>query len=89
MYGFRWNDWNRDKCDKHNVSPHEAEYVVNHPARGYPKRIQDDKTIVRGQTAEGAYIQVIHVVDPDGTIFVLHSRPLTENERRALRRGRH
>jgi uncharacterized DUF497 family protein len=88
VYEFRWNAWNRDKCDKHNVSPREAEYVVNHPFRGYPARIEDDKFVVRGQTAEGAYLQVIYVVDVDGTLFVLHTRPLNENEKRALRRRR-
>lgn len=90
MYGFRWNEWNLEKLDKHNIVSHEAEYLVQHPPRGSPKRIENDKILVRGQTAAGAYIQVIYVVEKenDDEIFVLHARPLTANERRAFRRSR-
>ena len=85
---FRWNQWNLDKCDKHNVAPSEAEYVLNHPSRGYPRKIGDEKKLAIGQTPDGAFLQVIYVIDPDGTLFVIHARPLTEAEKHAVRRGR-
>jgi uncharacterized DUF497 family protein len=89
VYECRWNEWNRDKCEKHNVSPHEAEYVVNHPARGFPRKIGSRKRLAIGQAADGTYLQVIFIVDPEGTAFIIHSRPLIEAEKRALRRRRH
>lgn len=86
MPKFRWEDWNRDKCDKHNVAPSEAEEVVRSARPPYPQRHGDGKYIVRGQTEAGAYLQVIYVLDPDGTIFVIHARPLREKEKRVHRR---
>lgn len=88
MYEFRWNQWNLDKCNKHNVAPSEAEYVINYPARGYPRKVGDEKKLAVGRTADGTFLQAIYLVDPDGTLFVIHSRPLTESEKRAFRRGR-
>jgi hypothetical protein len=35
----------------------------------------------------GRFIQVIYIVDPDGTLYIIHARPLTPNEKR-LARGR-
>jgi uncharacterized DUF497 family protein len=43
---------------------------------------------VWGQTEEGYYLQVVFVLDPDETIYVIHSRPLTDKEKRILRRKR-
>lgn len=31
-------------------------------------------------------IQVIYVVDPDDTLYVIHARPLTDREKRRFRR---
>lgn len=88
MYEFRWIPWNLDKISKHNVARREAEFVVNHPARGFPRRVDDDKIKVWGQTADGAYLQVIFVIEEDDSLFVIHARPLTQKELRQLRRGR-
>jgi len=88
VYEFRWNSWNRAKCDKHNVLPEEAEHVVNHPWRGFPRKIGREKKLAQGQAPDGTYMQVIYVVDEDDTIFVIHARPLTDVEKHALRRRR-
>ena len=88
MAEFRWNDWNVSHIAEHGVSPAEAEFVVEHPLRGFPRKIGDDKFAVRGQTAAGRYLQVIHVFDPPGIIYVIHARPLTPAERRKFGRRR-
>jgi hypothetical protein len=31
-------------------------------------------------------VQVIYLLDPDDTVFVLHARPLTEREKKQLRK---
>ena len=85
---FRWIDWNIDHIAEHGVSIQEAEDVVDTPDRGFPQRVGDDKRLVMGQTKIGRYIQVIYVIDPNGTIFVIHARPLDDTEKRALRRRR-
>ncbi len=33
-----------------------------------------------------ALLQVVFVIDPDDTVFVIHARPLTERERKRYRR---
>jgi uncharacterized DUF497 family protein len=84
---FRWNDWNVDHIANHGVSPGEAEYLVNHARSPYPRRIRDEKFYVAGQAPDGSYLQVIFVLDPDETVFVIHARPLTERERAIYRRS--
>ena len=39
-----------------------------------------------GPTGSGRLLQVVFVIDPDDTIFVIHARPLTENEKKRYRR---
>jgi len=87
-YEFRWNEANVDHIDGHNIVPAEAEYVVNHPFRGYPRAMEEEKYLAKGQTANGHYIQVIYVFDPPGVVYVIHARPMTIRERRALNRRR-
>ena len=87
MYDFKWIEWNLDKITLHNVSRPEAEYVVSHPLRGYP-RLAHEKRQTWGKTAAGEYLQVVYVIEPDDRVFVIHARPLTENEKRQARRRR-
>lgn len=85
---FRWDDWNEDHIAGHNVSPEEAEYVVDHRRRPYPRELADAKFMVRGQTAAGYWLQVIYIIEEDGVAFVIHARPLTENEKKRERKHR-
>ena len=34
----------------------------------------------------GHFLQVIYVLDPDDNVFVIHSRPLTDREKKRYRR---
>ena len=85
-YLFRWIDWNTEHIAEHGVSIREAEYVVDHAKRPYPRTIGDGKMLVRGKTREGCFLQVIYVIDRDKTVFVIHARPLTDAEKRRFRR---
>jgi hypothetical protein len=42
--------------------------------------------MVRGQSSAGRYLQVIYLIDEDGTFFVIHARDLTEREKSGLKR---
>jgi uncharacterized DUF497 family protein len=84
---FRWNDWNVEHIANHGVTSEEAEYLVNHARRPYPRQIREGKFYVGGQAADGTYMQVIFVLDPDETIYVIHARPLTDRERAIYRRS--
>ena len=84
--GFRWNEWNVGHIGDHGVSPDEAEYVIDRAKPPYPEYVGDNKWRVRGQTATGRYLQVIYLFDPDGTLFVIHVRGLSEHEKRQWRR---
>ena len=84
---FRWIQWNVDKCHKHGVSPDEAEEVVQNARRPYPRKMDDEKTIVCGQTEHGRYLQVIYLMDEDDALFVIHAMPLSSRKKRNYRRS--
>lgn len=85
---FRWNEWNIEHVAQHGVSPEAAEEVIQAASGSYPRRIGGGKLLVWGRSEEGELLQVIFVLDDDGTGYVLHARPLTERERRRFRRQR-
>ena len=86
MRPFRWNDWNIDHATKHGVSVAEAEAVVRAARRPYPEDIGNGKWIVIGRGHSGRFVQVIYVLDNDGTVYVIHARVLDDQEKRRLRR---
>jgi len=83
---FRWNDWNEEHVGKHGVSPEEAERVVETARSPFPRSIDDDKWLVWGRGFGGRLVQVIFLLDDDGTIFVIHARPLNDKEKGRFRR---
>ena len=85
---FRWIDWNRDHVAEHGVDPAEAEMIVRQARPPFPQQVGDDKLLVVGQGSGGRLLQVIYILDPDDTIFVIHARPLTDREKRRYRRRR-
>jgi uncharacterized DUF497 family protein len=87
-YVYRWNTYNLGKAARHGVSFREAEWVVDHARPPFPSYEGDGKHLVSGQTEHGRFIQVAYIIDDDGTLFVIHARPLTESDKRRLRRRR-
>jgi hypothetical protein len=70
------------------VRPRDAEEVVNAASPPYPRRIDNGKIMVRGQTFSGRYLQVIYLLELDDVIFVIHARPLSDKEKWQLKRTR-
>jgi len=85
---FRWSRWNVEHIARHGVDPDEAEDVVLDARPPYPLQRPDDRFIVWGPGRGGRLLQVVFVLDPDETVYVIHARPLTEAEKRRVRRGR-
>ncbi len=85
-YEFRWIEWNIGHIAEHRVAPAEAEYVISHARSPYPRRIEDEKYLVHGRSAEGRYVQVIFLLDPDDTVFVIHAMPLTRRQKHRFKR---
>ena len=83
---FRWIAWNRDHIAKHGVVEEEAEMVVRSAKPPYPAQAADDKLYVAGRGFGGRLLQVIYIVDPDKTVFVIHARPLKDREKHRFRR---
>jgi uncharacterized DUF497 family protein len=83
---FRWIDWNIDHIAKHGVDSEEAEAVVRQARPPFPEQISNDKLLVQGHGRGGRFLQVIYVLDPDDTVFVIHARPLTDREKSRYRR---
>ena len=83
---FCWNDWNSQHLAAHGVSPEEAEIVVCGARSPFPRKIEEDKWLVWGRGLGGRLLQVVFVLDEDETIYVIHARPLSEREKRRLRR---
>ena len=72
---FYWDDDNEDHIAEHGVTPVEAEHVVLHPARGYPKDIGGGKHLVRGQGQAGDYLQVIYAYRAVETVDITRLQP--------------
>ena len=87
-YEFRWNEWNIEHIAEHGVTPDEAEWIVNRARAPYPRRAGGERYLAVGQTSGGDYLQVVYILDPADTVFVIHARPLTDREKKALRRRR-
>lgn len=88
---FRWNAWNEEHIGKHGVTLEEAEAVVRSAASPFPLRRSDDKWLAWGRTAPEhgrRLLQVVFVLDDDGSIFVIHARPLTPRERQRFHKGK-
>lgn len=83
---FRWNEWNIEHVAKHGIDPEEAEHVVTQARAPYPLGRADDKYLVWGAGRSDRLLQVVFVLDDDGTVFVIHARPLTDSEKRQFRR---
>ena len=83
---FRWVEWNTQHIAAHGVDPEETEEVIENARSPYPRRIEDDKCLAWGPTAAGRLLQVVFVLDEGGTVFVIHARNLTANEKRRMRR---
>jgi uncharacterized DUF497 family protein len=77
-----------DLAAKHGLAPEDAEHVVENAAPPYPLWRSDDKWLVWGRGTGGRPLQVVFVIDPDDSIYVIHARPLTEREKRRYRRSR-
>jgi len=80
---FRWNDWNEEHIANHGVLVAEAESVAR---GGKPQYRGDGKYLVVGRGQGERWLQVIYVLDEDGTVFVIHARALTYREKRRWRR---
>jgi uncharacterized DUF497 family protein len=85
---FRWNDWNLDHVAEHGIAPEDAEQVVATARQPYPLWRPDDKWLVWGAGRGGQLVQVVFVLDPDDTVFVIHSRKLTDREKQQYRKRR-
>ena len=85
MKEFRWNEWNLEHATRHGVSRLEAERLVESPGRGWPRYIGDDKMMVQGRGQGGRMIQVIYILDEEGTVFIISAMPLTMRRRRGGR----
>jgi len=83
---FRWNEWNLEHIARHGVAPDEAEAAIRSARRPFPRKIEDEKWFVWGRGRGGRFLQVIYVLDPDETIYIIHARPLNDREKRRLRR---
>lgn len=83
---FRWIDWNRDHVVEHGVDPEEAERVVRQARPPFPRKIEEDKWLVIGRGRGDRFLQVIYILDPDETIFIIHARPSDDREKKRVRR---
>ena len=83
---FRWNDWNLDHIAIHGVDPDEAEFIVRNARPPFPEERWDGRWAVWGRSHEGRFLQVSFVFDEDGTVYVIHARPLGEREKKRWRR---
>jgi len=68
---FMWNEANVEHIGGHGVTPEEAEYIVANASSPFPRRHEDEKWLVWGETADGRPLQVIFIFQPDERVDVL------------------
>ncbi|HET6251477.1 MAG TPA: hypothetical protein VFE47_27580 [Tepidisphaeraceae bacterium] len=73
---FRWNEFNLDKVAKHGVKPREAERVVRFATRPYPRPHKKGTYYVLGRGDSNRRLQVIYLLDEDGTAYIIHAMPV-------------
>jgi hypothetical protein len=83
---FRWIEWNMEQATKHGCAIEEIESVVRRAGRGFPLDIGDEKYLVQGRGIGDRVIEVIYLLDADGTAFVIHAMHLITRRRRGRRR---
>jgi len=83
---FRWNDWNIEHVQEHGVQPEEAEEVADRASRPFPDYMGNGKWLVWGATGSGRMLQIVYIVDEDGTCYIIHARPLDDREKHRFRR---
>lgn len=59
---FAWDEWSIDHTAKHQVTPAEAELVIETAEAPWPQEKGDDKFVVWGPTDVGRLLQVIFVL---------------------------
>jgi len=55
----------------------------SHARRGFPRRLDREKWLVIGRGVGRRLVEVIYLLDDDGTAFVVHAMPVTIRPRRA------
>ena len=65
---------------------HRAHWQEEVVRRSRPLYRGDGKYLSQGRGDGGRWLQVIYVLDDDGTVFVIHARPMSEREKRHFRR---
>jgi hypothetical protein len=83
---FRWNEWNLDHATSHGLSVDEIECLIDAARPPFPEYRGDGKWLVQGRGAGERLIQAIDLIDQDGSAYVIHARPLTDQEKRRFRR---
>jgi hypothetical protein len=68
--------------DQHGCTILEIESVVRNAGRGFPRKADRKKWLVIGRGVGGRVIEVVYLLDGDGTAFVIHAMPLTTRRRR-------
>ena len=65
-----WDDDNVAHIAEHGVEPDEAEDVVEHATRPFPRAARNGKLMVWGQTRDGSYLQVGFIHLPDERVDI-------------------
>ena len=79
---FRWIRWNLDHATKHGYAIPEIESVVRNAGRRFPRKMDRQKWLVVGRGMGDRLVEVIYLLDEDGTAFVIHGMPLTTRRKR-------
>jgi hypothetical protein len=84
---FRWIPWNLEHATTHGCTIAEIQRVVREAGRGFPRKRDRQKWLIVGRGTGGRMVEVIYLLDEDGsTAFVIHAMPLTTRRRRGGRR---
>lgn len=84
VYSFEWDEDNTFHATRHGVSQEEIEEVIAH-ARLIRKG-RSGAYLAYGQTLDGRYVMAVFQNRGQGIVRPFSARPLTQKEKKILRR---
>ena len=77
---FQWDNWNIEHIAKHAVNSQEVEEACYR--KPLIKKSKDGLYIVYGQTHAGRYLFIVIKYNPQGLVYTITAREMTQSERR-------
>lgn len=81
---LRWNEWNIEHTQRHEVSQDEVEDICY--SRHFAIKSGRGKMALWGQTTDGRYLLVVLVIEEYGDYYPISARDMDEKEKKQYKK---